>query len=128
MMCLRTSNLPAITQSILQPKEIQTGSRTMPDRHAKKKQRVLESSSDTGGNSYRWENTPRIVLLCAGVEVLYPVLGEHSLLGRQNPYVSRIVEFLKQLLNSIPQVSVPKGSHNSYHCHLMLLNCVRCTG
>jgi hypothetical protein len=77
--------------------------------------RELLSSLPSGEIKYQRATTPRIVLPGVGLdEALYPVVGKCS--GKRDV---RVVELLKQLLNCIPQVSVPEGSHKECQENLM---------
>jgi hypothetical protein len=120
MMCLRSSAQPgdsAKTVSIVRPVETEAGPGPT-TRNAAKKPKTLGGSSSASRKSYKWEETPRIIVFGAGLnEGLYPAIGKCA--GKQNMQTSQIVELLNQLLDCIPQVSVPAGSHDNYQRHLM---------
>jgi hypothetical protein len=106
MMCLH-SGAPPQKAVIVRP-ELKSITHNMRKRKA----------SPSGEPNYQWEKTPRVLLLGAGLdEALYPALGKCS--GQRDVHMARVVEFLKQLLDCIPQVSVPSGSHDRYQHHLM---------
>jgi hypothetical protein len=111
IMCLRSDARPQ-NAVIVQPEKVQAASG--PITRASRKRRA----STSGESHYQWEKTPRILLLGAGLnEVLYPALGKCS--GQRDVHTARVVELLKQLLDCIPEVSVPPGSHDRYQHHLM---------
>ena len=108
MMCLR-SGAPTQNAVIVRPELKPTTT------HNTRKRKV---SPNGESNCYQWEKIPRILLLGVGlVEALYPALGKCS--GQQDVHTAHAIELLKQLLDCIPQVSVPIGSHERYQHHLM---------
>ena len=107
MVCLR-SGAPPQNAVIVQP-ELKSIT------HNTKKRKASPSGKS---NYYQWEKTPRILLLGAGLdEALYPAIGKCS--GQRDVHTARVVELLKQLLDCIPQVSVPVGSRDRYQHYLM---------
>jgi hypothetical protein len=112
MMCL-SSDQPTPNAVIVRPQAESGGPTT---RNSRK--RKASPTSDTSEIGYRWETPLRILLLNVGLnETLYPTLGQYS----EEQDLHRVIELLKQLLDCIPQVSVPAGSraYDEYQRHLM---------